>query len=192
MDRLVSVSAELRAFIPDTHTFLTETMAKLSYSLQFLSITALGAAWSHQNCKAAPGTSSWPSSIEWSNLNTSLDGRLLAPSPPGAVCHPTQAIFNALECASVQAGWLTSLWHTDNPVSTIQNNWNNDTCLPIPTDPCSGEGYPIYVVNATCAEDVKLGVDFAREKGVRLVVKGTGHDYLGRYVSPPSFLGLYL
>jgi FAD/FMN-containing dehydrogenase len=65
-------------------------------------------------------------------------------------------------------------------VSTIQNNWNNDTCLPYPTDPCSDEGYPIYVVNATNAEDVKRGVDFAREKNVRLIVKGTGHDYLGR------------
>jgi FAD/FMN-containing dehydrogenase len=65
-------------------------------------------------------------------------------------------------------------------VSTIQNNWNNDTCLPYPTDPCSGEGYPIYVVNATSAEDVKKGVDFARENNVRLIVKGTGHDYLGR------------
>jgi FAD/FMN-containing dehydrogenase len=62
----------------------------------------------------------------------------------------------------------------------MENNWNNDTCLPIATYPCSGQGYPIYVVNATCAEDVKKGVDFARENNVRLVVKGTGHDYLGR------------
>ncbi len=52
--------------------------------------------------------------------------------------------------------------------------------MPIATYPCSGQGYPIYVVNATCAEDVKKGVDFARENNVRLVVKGTGHDYLGR------------
>ncbi len=61
-----------------------------------------------------------------------------------------------------------------------ENNWVNDSCLPIPTVACTGEGYPIYVVNATCAEDVKKGVDFARENNVRLVVKGTGVDYLGR------------
>jgi hypothetical protein len=80
----------------------------------------------------------------------------------------------------VQKEWLTSVYHTKNPLSSLHNNWNNDTCLPYPADPCSGKGYPIYVVNATCAEDVKQGIDFAREKNVRLIVKGTGHDYLGR------------
>ena len=38
----------------------------------------------------------------------------------------------------------------------------------------------MYVVNATCKEDVKKGVDFAREYNVRLIVKGTGHGYIGR------------
>lgn len=37
------------------------------------------------------------------------------------------------------------------------------------------------MVNATCSEDVKMGVDFARENNVRLVVKASGHDYLGRF-----------
>jgi hypothetical protein len=62
----------------------------------------------------------------------------------------------------------------------LQNNWNNDSCLPIPGVRCSGEGYPVYVVNAISVGDVKAGVDFAMENDVRLVVKGTGHDYLGR------------
>jgi hypothetical protein len=80
----------------------------------------------------------------------------------------------------VQAGWLLAEWHTQNPVSVIEDNWVNDTCLPDPTLPCSSEGYPIYVVNATTAEHMKKGIDFARQNKVRLVVKGTGHDYLGR------------
>jgi hypothetical protein len=65
----------------------------------------------------------------------------------------------------------------------MENNWNNDTCLPNATV-CSGEGYPIYVINGICANDVKKGIDFARSKNIRLIVKGTGHDYLGRYWSP--------
>lgn len=133
-------------------------------------------------CKATPGSANWPSTASWSALNDSLSGRLLMPPPPGAVCHPNQPTYNPAACPAVQAGWLTTIWHTDSPVSSIENNWNNDTCLPYPTVPCSGEGYPVYVVNATCAEDVKKGVDFARENNVRLIVKGTGHDYLGRYV----------
>jgi hypothetical protein len=149
-----------------------------TYFSTFLSLTA---AWnSHPNCKATPGSSSWPSEFEWSRLNHSISGRLLKPSPPGAVCHPDQPTFNPAACPAVAAGWLTTEWHSDNPVSVSENNWVNDTCLPVPTDPCSGEGYPIYVVNATCADHVKKGVDFARRNNVRLIVKGTGHDYLGR------------
>ncbi len=152
----------------------------LTYLLQFLGFTNLTLATSQSYCKAIPGTSFWPSSNTWAQLNHTLSGRLLKPSPPGAVCHPTQAKYNVAACPAVQAGWLTTAWHAENPVSSMENNWNNDTCLPIATYPCSGQGYPIYVVNATCAEDVKKGVDFARENNVRLVVKGTGHDYLGR------------
>jgi hypothetical protein len=145
-------------------------------------------AWNplHPKCKATPGSPDWPSTASWSALNDSLSGRLLKPAPPGAVCHPTQPTYSPAACPAVQAGWATTIWHTDNPVSSIQNNWNNDTCLPIPTVPCSGEGYPVYVVNATCAEDVKKGVDFARKNNVRLIVKGTGHDYLGRYTYSSS------
>lgn len=58
----------------------------------------------------------------------------------------------------------------------------NDSCLPSQDAPCSGAGYPVYVVNATSAADVKIAIDFARDNGVRLVVKASGHDYLKRYL----------
>ncbi|KAH8600686.1 hypothetical protein B0O99DRAFT_589582 [Bisporella sp. PMI_857] len=150
-------------------------------------LVGLVSAFSHGPvCKSVPGSNLWPNDRAWSALNNSISGRLIKTVPPGSVCHPTQPTFNPLACPSVQAGWLTSQWHTDNPVSSIINNWNNDTCLPLPALPCSGKGYPIYVVNATCAADVKKGVDFARANHIRLNVKGTGHDYLGRSSAPNS------
>ena len=154
-----------------------------TYALQLLAFAA--GTPKHiiqQNCKPVPGDSTWPISRQWQALNISLHGRLLTPSPPGAVCHPTQATFNPVTCASVTTQWGYNSFHTTNPISNNLNNWNNDTCLPIPTYPCSGDGYPRYVINATSAEDVRKGVDFARMTGVRLIVKGTGHDYLGRFV----------
>ena len=57
---------------------------------------------------------------------------------------------------------------------------SNDSCLPDPKYPCTGEGFSIYVVKATSAEHVAAGVNFARNHNIRLNVKGTGHDYLGR------------
>jgi hypothetical protein len=47
-----------------------------------------------------------------------------------------------------------------------------------------GRGYPVYVVNATSSKHVKAGVDFARKHNIRLIVKATGHDYMGRYDDP--------
>jgi hypothetical protein len=72
----------------------------------------------------------------------------------------------------------------DDPVNSAWNNFN-DTCLPDPQYLCSGIGYPQYVVNATTAEHVKAVVDFARKNNIRLIIKGTGHDYLGRYILYP-------
>ena len=43
-------------------------------------------------------------------------------------------------------------------------------------------------VAAESAADVAAALDFARERGVGLVIKGTGHDYLGRSGAPGSLL----
>ncbi|MBO0731598.1 MAG: FAD-binding oxidoreductase, partial [Acidimicrobiaceae bacterium] len=45
-----------------------------------------------------------------------------------------------------------------------------------------------YAVAVRSAADIAAAVDFARETGVRLAVKGTGHDYLGRSRAPDSLL----
>jgi len=156
---------------------LLKPLAKLTYLLQFITFIDLSHS---QSCKASQGSPSWPSDSQWSSLNASVSGRLLKPPPPGAVCHPGQPTYNNASCPAVQSGWLTLPLHVADPISNAWNNWNNDSCLPTLPSPCSGEGYPVYVINATCKEDVKAGVDFARENNVRLNVKSTGHDYMGR------------
>ncbi len=45
-----------------------------------------------------------------------------------------------------------------------------------------------YAVAAESASDIAAAVNFARDKGIRLVVKGTGHDYLGRSNAADSLL----
>ncbi len=46
----------------------------------------------------------------------------------------------------------------------------------------------VYAVAAETSQDVMAAVDFARQHRIRLVVKGTGHDYLGRSNAPDSLL----
>ncbi|KAH7127428.1 hypothetical protein EDB81DRAFT_729501 [Dactylonectria macrodidyma] len=137
-------------------------------------------------CKAYPGTSDWPSQAQWNHLNKTLGGRLLHPTPPAAVCHRNWPNYDAQACSEVKSDWSVYEYHTENPISVMWDQFTNDTCLPDGDFPCSADGYPAYVVNVTTPEHVKLGIDFARKHSVRVVVKNTGHDYIGRSIAPGS------
>jgi hypothetical protein len=125
-------------------------------------------------CKVVPGGPNWPSTEQWGALNTAVRGRLSKPPPPAAACHRSQPGYNAAACAAVQAGWKDANWHVDHPTSNMWQNYNNYSCMPDATSPCSSAGYPIYVVAAREASDVKAAVDFARMFNVRLNIKSTG------------------
>ncbi|KAI0854513.1 FAD-binding domain-containing protein [Xylaria cubensis] len=137
-------------------------------------------------CKSFPGTSSWPTQATWTQFNQTLGGKLLASAPPGAACHEGQPSYSKSECAVVASLWKNQTFHAADPVSSMWQQFNNDTCWPEQAVPCSVAGYPAYVINATTATDVKQGVDFARQHNVRLNVKSTGHDYMGRSSAPGS------
>lgn len=111
-------------------------------------------------CKTIPGSDGWPSVDAWTAFNQSIGGRLIKPTPPGAVCHPEHAAFDASQCPIVQTGWFGEPLHSNDPVSVMWNNWNNDTCLPDPRLSCSPAGYPVYVVNATTPQQVRAGITF--------------------------------
>jgi hypothetical protein len=151
-----------------------------------LSASAL-ATRSSRKCKAVPHSPDWPPASVWDALNKTISGNLIAPVPPGAVCHPDQPNYDNATCGIVASLWKSSwAFHADNPVSLAENNWSNDTCLPDAQYPCSRAGYPVYVVNASKPEHVQAGVNFARRNNIRLVIKGTGHDYRGRSIAPYS------
>lgn len=133
----------------------------------------------HKTCKSTPNDPSWPSISQWAHLNESLSGRLLHPSPPALACHVSYPGSNDT-CSDIMSSWSTFAFHQDNPISTAWNNMNDDSCLPTTSSPCTGLGYPVYVVNATSANHVKLAIHFARKNNIRLNVKASGHDYLKR------------
>jgi hypothetical protein len=131
-------------------------------------------------CKVKPGTPGWPPLQEWNNLNVTLSGKLLKPLPPGAVCDYSLDAFNLESCWVATLNYTQSSFHTNDPVSVQQPNWEHDACLPTLFYPCNIRQYPVYVINATEAHHVQEGVKFAKRHNIRLNVKGTGHDYLGR------------
>lgn len=49
-----------------------------------------------------------------------------------------------------------------------------------PSGSCTLGAFPYYAVNVSSVYQVQLAVNFARNTGIRLVVKNTGHDFSGK------------
>ncbi|MCJ1286178.1 hypothetical protein MMC26_005523 [Xylographa opegraphella] len=60
--------------------------------------------------------------------------------------------------------------------------WLNDSCSPFlgPNASCTLGNIASYAINVDNADTVTAGLKFAREKNIRLSIKNTGHDYIGR------------
>jgi hypothetical protein len=123
-------------------------------------------------CKAFPGSDDWPSGIEWSRLDTSMNGRLLRPIPPAAACYSGPSRDQEL-CSFLLLNSTTTRFWADDPL-TAQAQWAQGTTCPLLANPqgeCTQGGYPVYVANVTTARDVQLAVNFARNRNIRLIIK---------------------
>ncbi|KAM5349764.1 hypothetical protein ACJ41O_006269 [Fusarium nematophilum] len=132
------------------------------------------------NCKCLPGDRCWPSQSDWVRLNDTVQGRLISSVPLGSPCHDPH--FNPEECAYLRDEWLYSSIHMKSSSSVMAPLFANQSCDPFqPRDrPCSLGNYVRYAVNASCSEDIIAALGFAQRNNVRLVIRNTGHDYLGR------------
>lgn len=69
-----------------------------------------------------------------------------------------------------------------DPTSAMWPIYQGKTCLPTdnPDGNCTLGGSPAYAVNVSTVAQVQLAVNMARNANLRLVVKNTGHCYLGK------------
>ncbi|KAI0197065.1 putative isoamyl alcohol oxidase [Xylaria flabelliformis] len=142
------------------------------------------------NCRCIPGDKCWPSSQKWSQLNATINGRLVAANPLPRVCHKPN--YNQTACAALAAVWKLPQTHYPNPVEITSPYWQNESCSPFtdPSSSCVLGNYVSYTINVSSAADVAAGLDFAHKNNIRLVIKNTGHDYLGKSTGLGS-LGLW-
>ncbi|KAJ6530304.1 hypothetical protein B0H19DRAFT_1192769 [Mycena capillaripes] len=134
----------------------------------------------------------WPSPQIWANLNASVNGNLIAARPPAAPCHPDDPLFNANTCATVNASWASAVFRADQPGAMQDTYWENgnSSCyidFQLVT-PCEQGLVPTMVLDAHNVTDVQKGVNFAREHRLRLRIKASGHDFVGRASGEGSFL----
>ncbi|KAK2031715.1 FAD binding domain-containing protein [Colletotrichum zoysiae] len=133
-----------------------------------------------QQCLCLPGDACWPSTASWDALNTTVGGRLVATAPIGSPCHdPT---YDAAACEALQSSWSNPLTHIPSSSSVMQSYFANQSCDPF-TDravPCTLGNYASYAVDVQSAADVSGALKFAKANNIRVVVRNTGHDFLGR------------
>ncbi|KAI5306370.1 hypothetical protein KEM56_001178 [Ascosphaera pollenicola] len=140
-------------------------------------------AKSDVKCKVAPGDTDWPSDDVWAAFDSLLGEKLIKTVPSASPCYPGWGDQDSEECASISQNWNDSAFHIADPASIQSPIYQGRTCLPTGlnvTDTCTLGGFPSYVVNASSVADVQLAVNFARNANLRLVVKNTGHDFLGK------------
>ena len=135
-------------------------------------------------CKVYPGDKAWPKPSEWELLNKTLEGALIKAVPQASVCY-----FNGTSqhdeaaCTNLAANWTNSYTHLDDPIEMFSPVYQGLTCQPTSlydSGDCTQGGYPTYTVNVSTTAHLQLAVNFARNTGVRLVIKNTGHDFSGK------------
>jgi hypothetical protein len=72
----------------------------------------------------------------------------------------------------------------DHPTAGLWSYFTNDTCRPTanPSDTCTLGYYPVLYIDAKTTGHIQAGINFARQNNVRLIIRNTGHDFLGRSV----------
>jgi FAD/FMN-containing dehydrogenase len=112
--------------------------------------------------RVRPTDPAWPGEADWEQLNRAVDGRLIKVKRPSA-----------------SAGDFHNPYFLgDQPGATQTSGWV-DAWMSTPS---------VYAVAAETTAHVVAAVNFARERDLRLVIKGGGHSYLGTSSAPDSLL----
>ncbi|KAJ5555795.1 FAD linked oxidase N-terminal [Penicillium sp. DV-2018c] len=152
--------------------------------LSLLQLAGLGYAGLQTSCKCTPGDPCWPSPRTWDVLNATVSGKLIRNIPVAISCYP--GIYQDDEkCKDVSSRWSDSTFHQLSPVGYFHRA--EKYCLPIiagspSNNTCTLGPAPVYTINATEIEEIAAGVKFAQENNVRLVIRNTGHDILGKSI----------
>ncbi|CAF3672644.1 unnamed protein product [Rotaria sordida] len=120
-------------------------------------------------------------------FNESVDGRLVVPKPSAAVCNGRT--YDAAGCNIAKAQWSNATWRDDQVGAMQIHNWENSSCsIFINSSTCNQGSVPVLAVDAILPKHVQATVQFAATKNLRLVIKSTGHDLLGRSTAAGSLI----
>jgi FAD binding domain/Berberine and berberine like len=122
-----------------------------------------------------PGEPGWPSPSDWARLKDEVDGYLIRPESPFEVCRDSS---DDASCLALFRELKNPYFIGDSPVLTQTCEWVGAW----KAEPSA------YVVAARKVEHIAAAVNFARERNLRLVIRGGGHSYLGTSNAPDSLM----
>ncbi|KAF9136547.1 hypothetical protein BG015_003095 [Linnemannia schmuckeri] len=142
----------------------------------------------------------WPSAEIWSTFNATVKGRLIATFPVARTC--SDPYYDPAACRDVREHYRDLPWRQSQPATAQYSNWESVTVMDNNKSqviqgcfgyeghqrhqPCHQGAVPLYTVKALNIADVQATVRFASTHNIRLTVKNTGHDLLGRSMAPNS------
>ncbi|KAF8692566.1 hypothetical protein AX14_002469 [Amanita brunnescens Koide BX004] len=139
-------------------------------------------------CKCLSYETCWPSASEFSLLASQLSQPLIKPVPFASACYPPS--HPSGNCTNVLTHLADGRYRSKIPGAMeainfetfIFENGTIDACYYNTTlgFPCEQGNIPVLGVEAREVSDIQAGVKFAAKHNLRLVIKNTGHDYLGR------------
>ena len=125
--------------------------------------------------RVRPGDPAWPTPADWRKLDQAVGGALLEVRALFSGCESERG---GIGCRDALANIHNPFYIGDQPAGTEVSGWL-DAWTPAPS---------AYAVKARNSADVAAAVNFARERGLRLAVKGGGHSYQGTSSAPDSLL----
>jgi FAD/FMN-containing dehydrogenase len=139
----------------------------------------LGFPWARATAKpfsrVRPGDPEWPTDTQWNSLIEAVHGRLIKVASPLDAC---RADPQGEACAALFKELRNPYFISDEVALTQTSGWI-DAWTSSPS---------VYAARVRSTEDVVAAVNFAREKRLRLVIKGGGHSYLGTSNAANSLL----
>ncbi|PVI01102.1 FAD binding domain-containing protein [Periconia macrospinosa] len=137
-----------------------------------------------QSCKTFPGDWNWPADIIWDIFDLLLGKALIPTKPLGAPCYDSQwGKKDATKCANIVSNMTSANFISADPTANYWPIFQGRTCKPkndTTGSQCTIGGYPEYAIKVTNVAQIQLAINFARVANLRLVIKNTGHCYLGK------------
>ncbi|KAJ4858770.1 FAD binding domain-containing protein [Trichoderma breve] len=161
--------------------------AAFFFATQLLSpvIGAQNAATTNFTCQ--PGQPCWSTIAQWQAFNQTIAGRLKITTMLASPCFPSSPNFNDTECADIRQNYTSAQFRGTVYGAMDITQWEacgSANCYPGFLQPqrptCALGRLSALYVDAEEPADVTATLGFVRRHGIRLVVKNTGHDVLGR------------